>query len=325
MDERVAATFGDFSPSASGLDVRSDSAATPVRAQRSAVQQTLAGPIQFRDVGLHSGGMVNLRLVPAPIDHGVRFFRTDLYNGARLVLPRAHGVTQTELCTLIANDEGGQVGTVEHLMAALHAVGLTNVLIEIDGPEVPIMDGSSAPFVAAIMATGLVPQDAPQTYIKVQRTIRITDGQKQACLAPHANVKDSRLLIDFTIDFSAECIGRQSWNLNLTSDNFTHQVGAARTFGFAEQIAGLQRRGLAQGGSMSNAIIVDQGQVKNPKGLRFDTEFVRHKTLDAVGDLFIEGLPVIGAYTGIRAGHGLTNQAMRALMSDPANYTLVHI
>ena len=290
---------------------------------RAPVQQTLAKQIKFVGPGLHSGLVSELRLVPAIAGHGIRFLRTDLFNGARLIVPSALGVSQTQLCTLLSNGDGGEVSTVEHLMAALHATGLSNALIEINGPEVPILDGSSAPFVDAILSAGLMPQDAPKSYLRVKRLVHVGDGNKAVTLSPQEDPLSRDLDLDFTIDFTAACIGRQSFDIRLSLETFCAEVGQARTFGFAEHINALRSRGLARGGSLNNAIIIENEAVKNPEGLRFADEFVRHKLLDAVGDLFIEGLPVIGRYRGVRAGHDITNRAMRILMADPENFEIV--
>lgn len=290
---------------------------------RALVQQTIAAQINFAGPGLHSGKVTNLRLVPAPANHGVRFFRTDLFNGARLIIPSATNVRETRLCTLISNGSGGEIGTVEHLMAALHATGLSNVLVEIDGPEVPILDGSSAPFVDAILDAGLIAQNTPQSYIRIKRTVHVSDGNKAVTLRPQDDPNSRDLDLDFAIDFTAACIGQQSYSLRLSPEAFQAEVGQARTFGFAEQVEALRAKGLARGGSLKNAIIIENEAVKNPEGLRFADEFVRHKLLDAVGDLFIEGLPLIGKYEGTRAGHDMTNRAMCALMTDPENFEIV--
>jgi len=303
----------------------SEAIATPAPTQntRCPNQQTLASQIEIQGPGLHTGRVATLKLIPAPVGHGLRFMRTDLKNGARLIFPRADAVTQTQLCTLLSNSHGGEVGTIEHLMAALHAAGITNLLIEIDGPEVPILDGSSAPFTRAIAEAGIIHQAAKQTFLRVIQSVEVREGEKLARLAPHPHGEDTRLTLDFDIDFSARCIGAQSRSLTLGAANFADQVSAARTFGFVTDLTRLRAQGLAQGGHMGNAIVIDGDEVQNPEGLRFADEFVRHKLLDAVGDLFIEGLPVIGAYTGVRAGHALTNRLMRKLMANPNSFERV--
>lgn len=295
------------------------------RQNRPRFQMTLERQIIFEGFGLHSGAPVTMRLCPAAANHGVRFLRSDLSNGARLIFPSADSVSQTQLCTNLENDQGGSVGTIEHLMAALHAAGLSNVLIEINGPEVPILDGSSEPMLSAILSAGLVSQSERQTYIRVKKSVKITRGEKSVDIQPHKNADDTRLLIDFDINFDTSCIGQQAYSFDLTVENFNHELSAARTFGFLEQLEALQEQGLAKGGNARNAIIVSQGTVTNPEGLRFENEFVRHKALDAVGDLFIQGLPVIGKYKGSRAGHEMTNLAMRALMSNPDNFEYIQI
>ncbi len=288
--------------------------------RRPVTQQTLAKPLTFHGRGVHSGRAVTLKLLPAAIDHGIRFFRSDLHNGARLIVPAARHVDETRLCTTLINHEGSGLSTVEHVLAALHGAGVSNCLIDIDGPELPILDGSCQPFTTALSQVGLQDQEAAQTYLRILRPVEVRDGGRVARLRPAAHGSDSRLILNFTIDFDAACIGRQTCTLDLTPKSFATQVSAARTFGFVEQIHTLRRQGLARGASDENAIVVRDGRVQNAEGLRFGDEFVRHKVLDAVGDLFIEGVPLIGIYDGVRAGHTMTNRVMRALMADPQNY-----
>ena len=294
-------------------------------AHRSVTQHTLARPLAFHGRGVHSGRAVTVQLLPAAVDHGIRFFRSDLHNGARLIVPSAHQVDDTRLCTTLINQEGSEIGTVEHVLAALHGAGVSNCLIDIDGPELPILDGSSHPFTTALSQVGLQDQAAPQTYLKILRPVEVRDGERVARLSPASGGSDTRLTLNFAIDFDAACIGHQTFTLDLTPESFATQVSAARTFGFVEQIDTLRRQGLIRGASDENAIVVRDGTVQNPEGLRFPDEFVRHKVLDAVGDLFIEGIPLIGIYDGIRAGHEMTNRVMRALMADPQNTRLINV
>lgn len=278
------------------------------------LQATLATPIDCRGVGLHSGAPVHMTLSPAPIDHGITFERTDLPTGTGLIPARFDRVTDTRLCTLLSNEHGATVGTVEHLMAALAGTGINNLSITLDGPEVPIMDGSSAEFLFLIDCAGIETQNAPISAIEILKPVEVSKGDAVARLEP-----SDRFRIDFEIDFPCTVIGNQSGRLDLVNGAFRSHIAEARTFGYVQEVDMMRKMGLARGGSLENAIVVDAeaGSVLNPEGLRFDDEFVRHKTLDAVGDLALAGAPILGAYYGYKAGHGLTNELLRALFQTP--------
>ena len=279
-------------------------------------QITLKKSVSAQGVGVHSGQKVTLTLVPAPTDHGIVFQRVDLEN--QPTIPALWDrVTDTKLCTLISNDEGVTVGTIEHLMSALRAAHVDNVLIQLDGPEVPIMDGSAEPFDFLITCAGLVMQDAPKKRLHIKKTIRVEEGDKWAEFTPGAIAS-----YDFTADFAHPLIGKQTHSLTLVNGNYPSQISRARTFGFAHEVEYLRSIGLAKGGSLDNAIVLDQEKVLNTNGLRFKDEFVRHKILDAVGDLYLAGLPIMGHYEGYKAGHGLNNQLLRALFADPDAYII---
>jgi len=281
-------------------------------------QRTLSAPVQLDGVGLHSGKPVHLRLLPAAPGTGIVFVRVDVTDKNNRIPARWDCVVDTRLCTVLANTAGVSVGTVEHLMAALRGVDVHNVLIELDGPEVPIMDGSSAVFIQAIDAVGMVEQDAPAYGIKVLAPITVMEGDKVVSLMPA-----ERASYGGEIEFNHPTIGQQTFAVELLNGNFRHEIADARTFGFFEEVNTLRSMGLALGGSLENAIVVNQDGVMNPDGLRFADEFIRHKLLDAIGDLYLAGAPVIGAYHGFKPSHALNNALLRALFANQGAWAVV--
>lgn len=278
-------------------------------------QRTLKAPISCVGVGVHSGRKTSLTLHPAPANHGIVFRRTDL---GRDIEARFDRVCDTRLCTVIGSGDA-RVGTVEHLMAALSGTGVDNALIEIDGPEVPILDGSAAPFLFLLDCAGIVDQYAPRTMIEVVRPVRVTNGDAFAELRPYprtSRIAPPVLEMDLTIDFAASAIGKQGCSLRLTPNSFREELSRARTFAMAAEVAQLQKAGLALGGSLDNALVVDGDKVLNPAGLRMPLEFARHKMLDAVGDLALAGAALHGRFVAHRSGHALNNQLLRALFAD---------
>lgn len=281
-------------------------------------QRTLKTAIDCVGVGVHSGRRLKLAIHPAAADHGIVFRRTDLN---RTIEARFDNVADTRLCTVLADPamQSARIGTIEHLMAALSALAIDNALIEVDGSEIPILDGSASPFVFLLDCAGSVEFEAPRRIIEVCRTIRVTDNQAWAELRPLGPVTRATqpvLEMDVSIDFAASAIGRQSAALRLTPDRFRHEIAAARTFADAADVAQLQAAGLARGGSLDNAIVVDGGNILNPGGLRMDNEFASHKLLDAIGDLALAGGPLHGRYVAHRPGHALNNRLLRALFAD---------
>lgn len=276
------------------------------------MQNTLVRSVSFHGVGLHSGAPVTMVVHPAEADHGIWFRRTDVAADA-LVPARWDAVVPSRLCTLIANAAGVTVSTIEHIMAALAGSAIHNALIDIDGPEVPILDGSSAQFVAAFINAGLAPQDAPVRAIKVLKAVEVRDGEAVARLEPA-----DMLEIDFRIDFTDAAIGRQEKTLNMANGAFVRELSDCRTFCRNAEVIAMRERGLALGGTLQNAVVFEGDKVLSPGGLRRADEPVRHKMLDALGDLALAGGPILGRYTGIRAGHALTNRLLRALFADPS-------
>ena len=278
-------------------------------------QRTLRAAIGCVGIGLHSGCRVEVTLRPAPAGCGVVFRRADL----GLDLPaRFDHVADTRLCTVLALPDRPEVcvGTVEHLMAALAALGVGNVVVEVDGPELPVLDGSAAPWLFLLDCAGLVSLGAPAGVIEVLRTVRVEDGEAFAELRPGCGQLD----LAMAIEFDAAAIGRQALALQLDEGAFRRELAGARTFTQVHEVAGLQAAGLARGGSLDNAVVVDGARVLNLSGLRMADEFVRHKMLDAVGDLFLAGAALQGRFVGHRSGHTLNNRLLRALFADDANW-----
>lgn len=285
-------------------------------------QTTLRSPVTLDGVGVHSGDGVRIILHPAEANHGVVFLRTGLPDGRdRLIDARHLNVTATELCTVVGDRDTGAVATIEHLMAALQGLGVDNVLVEIDGTEVPIMDGSSAPFIEAIDSVGLVSLGAPRRYLRVRRAVRVEQGRAFAELRP--NARGFRL--DVEIDFPTAVIGRQRRICDLSPGTFRREISRARTFGFMRDVERLWKAGFALGASLENTVAIGEDEVINPEGLRFADEFVRHKILDAVGDLSLSGFPLLATYRSFCGGHRMNVAVLEALFSDRANYEIVEV
>ena len=282
------------------------------------VQTTIKAPVTFSGTGLHTGRAVRMTVHPASANYGIWFRRTDVDGVDDLVPARWDAVDDTQLCTRITNDRGVTVSTIEHIMAALVGCGVSNALIEVDGPEVPLMDGSSQHFVDAILARGLSALNAPVHAIEILREVEVVVGDARATLSPAPT-----LTIDFAIDFADAAIGRQEKTLNMANGAFVHELCDSRTFCRNADIHAMRAQGLALGGSVENAVVVDGADVLTPGGLRHSDEAVRHKMLDALGDLALAGAPILGRYSGYKAGHGVTNTLLRALFADPSAYRIV--
>lgn len=275
-------------------------------------EHTLAAPAICAGVGVHTGARVRLSIRPAASGTGIVFVRTDVKDRDNRIPVSGEAVVKTQLGTVIANAAGVTVSTIEHLMAALAALGVDNAVVELDGPEVPIMDGSALPFVQLLDRAGFRRQEGPQRYIEVLEPIVVEDGDKYAALLPC-----DRFEVYFEIEFASAVIGRQSVDLVLTEDSFRDELAAARTFGFAHEVEALRKMGLARGGSLENAVVIDGERILNPEGLRFADEFVRHKALDAIGDLYVLGMPLLARFEGRKAGHAMNNALVRALLAQP--------
>ena len=284
------------------------------------LQTTLRDRVEISGFGVHSAAPARVVLHPADVDSGVVILRTGLPNGReRLIEAKWNNVTQTALCTVLGDSTGAAVATVEHLMAALAGLGVDNVVAEIDGPEVPIMDGSAAPFVAAIDAVGLARQARTRRVIRVVKPVRIDCGPAYAELTPGGR----GLRLDVEIDFDSPTIGRQRRAFDLDPSTFRREIARARTFGFVNDVKKLWQAGFALGSSLENSIALDGDAVLNPEGLRYADEFVRHKALDAVGDLALAGAPIIGCYRSYRPGHKINAMMLSALFADRKAFEIV--
>ena len=283
-------------------------------------QTTLRAAVTLIGTGVHSGDEVKMILHPAEANHGIAFLRTGLPGGLdRLIDARHLAVTATELCTVIGDRDTGAVATIEHLMAALTGLGIDNVLVEIDGPEVPILDGSSAPFIDAIDQVGIAVQGATRRYLKVLKPVRVTQGKAFAELLPN----DRAFRLDVEIDFPTPVIGRQRKAIDLSPSVFRREISRARTFGFMRDVEKLWSAGFALGASLENTVAIGDDGIMNPEGLRYADEFVRHKLLDAVGDLSLAGLPLLGTYRSYCGGHRMNFSVLEALFSQRSNYAIV--
>jgi UDP-3-O-[3-hydroxymyristoyl] N-acetylglucosamine deacetylase len=275
-------------------------------------QHTLARAAPINGIGLHSGVQVRGAIRPASANAGISFVRTDLAVD-NCIAAHVESVTQTRLGTVIANAAGAEVSTVEHLMSALAGLGVDNAVVELDGAEAPIFDGSAQAFVELIDAAGLKRQPAERVAIEVIEPIEIVVGDKRAALLPAA-----RFEMAFEIDFPSAAIGAQAIDLVLDAAAFRREIAPARTFGFLHEVEALRKMGLARGGSMENCLVIDGDALANPEGLRFPDEFVRHKVLDALGDLYLLGTPLVARFESVRGGHELNNALARALLARPS-------
>jgi UDP-3-O-[3-hydroxymyristoyl] N-acetylglucosamine deacetylase len=278
-------------------------------------QRTLKSAVSASGVGLHTGKKVRISLRPAPVDAGIVFRRVDLKTAVDLPA-KAEMVGETRLSSCLVQGET-KVYTVEHLMSALGGLGVDNAYIDIDAPEVPIMDGSAAPFVLLVQQAGMVEQAAPKKFIRILRRVEVKDGDKWACFEPYEGYR-----LAFSIDFKHPVIDKstQSVAIDFGQTSYLKEISRARTFGFMQDVENLRENGLALGGGLDNAVVLDEYRVLNAEGLRFADEFIRHKLLDAVGDLYLLGRPVLGAFSAHKSGHALNNRLLRALLADASAY-----
>ena len=279
-------------------------------------QHTLSRQVSCTGIGLHSGKRVNLTLHPAEPDTGVMFKRSDL-PGAQLIPGDVYHVVDTNFCTTVGLD-GIYISTVEHLMSALAGLSIDNLLVEVDSPELPIMDGSAGSFVMLLREVGLTTQARPRQFYRAKREISITQGDKYVRILPTES-----LSVDFSIDFPHPAIGTQRYNFIMNEKNYDREISRSRTFGFLADMRKLHEMGLGLGGSLENAVVLDKYRVLNEGGLRYPDEFVRHKVLDLLGDLALVGRPVLGHFEAHRSGHGLNNQLFRKFLDDPQAWQLV--
>ena len=282
-------------------------------------QRTLREAVECSGIGLHSGCPVTLVLRPAPAHHGIRFRRVDLPEGKSEIPARFDHVSDTRMCTTLANRHGASVATVEHLMAALAGLGVDNALVDLDGPEVPAMDGSAASFVFLLECAGVVEQTAGRRHLKVLKPVVVADGERRCELLPHEG-----FAVEFEIEFDSPAVAHKHGRFELRDDSFKRELSRARTFGFERDVQRLWSMGLARGGSLDNAVVVSADhRILNEGGLRYEDEFVRHKALDAVGDFYLAGAPLEARLRCVRSGHTLNNQVLRALFADKTAFEYV--
>ncbi len=293
--------------------------ATSVDDRRPVLQKTLKTSISCTGVGLHTGVRVAMRLHPAGPDTGIVFKRVDLIGGGTTIKATWANVADSRMCTVLADANGISVATVEHLMSAFCGLEIDNAIVELNGPEVPAMDGSAAPFAFLIECAGVAELDAPRRAMRILKQHSHIQGGKMVALGPWPD----GLRVDFHIDFRAQAIGRQSCSFTVSRDTFKNEISRARTFGLLSDVTALREAGLARGGSLSNAIVVDGDRILNEEGLRHDNEFVRHKALDAVGDLYLTGHPIIGHFIGRCSSHADTARLMRQIQADRSCWEMV--
>lgn len=281
------------------------------------MQTTIQNPISCYGIGVHSGNTTHLTLKPAPENTGIIFVRTDLRDEINFIEASYSNVTETSLCTGIANSNATKVTTIEHLMAAISGCSIDNMIIELDGEEVPVMDGSSKPFVFMIECAGRKFQKAPKKFLKILKEVKVVHKDCEIIAYP-ANA----LSVDLTIEFESKVIGRQNFKLS-SFENFKAEIADARTFGFLHELDYLKSKGLAKGASLENAIGIDKDIIMNPDGLRYNDEFVRHKLLDFVGDLYTAGALINAGFSAYKTSHALNNQFLRTVFSDSTNYAWV--
>jgi UDP-3-O-[3-hydroxymyristoyl] N-acetylglucosamine deacetylase len=281
-------------------------------------QKTLKTEICCTGIALHSGRKTSLTLKPANEDFGIRICRTDLVNGAREIVVNWRNVIDTRLATTVGNDHGANVSTIEHLMSALAGCEIDNVLIEVDGPEIPIMDGSAAPFVFLIECAGIQEQEAGRRAIKILKEVTVGDENKTLSISP-----SDEFSVDFQIDFDNTVIVRQHRAFQYDDSGFKSQIARARTFGFEHEVDALRNAGLALGGSLDNAVVIADDRILNEGGLRYEDEFVRHKILDCIGDLYLAGGPIIGSVHADRSGHELNHHLLEAIFADDSAWTWI--
>jgi len=277
-------------------------------------QQTIKGSIFVKGIGLHSGQDVELKLEPAEVDDGIKFIRVDSKKN-NIIEAIWSNVSETILSTTISNAHGLKISTIEHLMSALSGLHIDNLNIYINAAEVPIMDGSSRPFVDMIEKIGIKKQNKKRKFLNVKKIIEVSINNSSVKIIPN-----NQFSIDFEIDFPSQLVSKQSCQLQLINGNYKTDIAAARTFGFEKDVEHLRSNGLALGGSLDNAVVVGENEILNKDGLRYTDEFVRHKILDSIGDLYLAGSPIIGYFYGNKSGHYLNNQLLKKLFSDESNY-----
>jgi len=279
-------------------------------------QTTIAKPVELVGIGLHKGSPVRLRLEPLESNSGIVFYRSDV----NVAIPlKPENVVDTQMATVIGK-EGYFISTIEHMLSAVYSYGIDNLKVIVDADEIPVMDGSSASFCILLDEAGIVEQESPKQVMRIKKEIMVQEGDKYVKLTPSNNLK-----YDFTIKFKHPVIDKQDYVLEFTKENYKNEIARARTFGFLHEVQYLRSKGLALGGSLENAVVLDEKKVLNPEGLRFTDEFVRHKILDAIGDMCLIGMNFIGNYEAFAGSHDLNHKLTLALLKDPENYEVVEL
>ncbi|MDR0483839.1 MAG: UDP-3-O-acyl-N-acetylglucosamine deacetylase [Alphaproteobacteria bacterium] len=283
-------------------------------------QRTIKQILEISGIGLHSGKTVNMKLIPAPADSGIVFKRVDILDNEESIIPARYDlVRDTKLCTMLINDLGAKVGTIEHLMSALAYLKINNLLIEINSFEVPILDGSARVFIEEISKVGIADLSEPRKVLKILKPVSLKTDKWEVKIVPH----ESSFVLNVEIEFNNAVIGKQNYSFDINNDDYYQDISKARTFCLEQEIAYLQSAGLALGGSLDNAIVVGKEAVLNPEGLRYKEEFARHKLLDALGDLYLCGYEIQGEFSGIKCGHESNNLLLREIFKDASNYEIV--
>ena len=283
-------------------------------------QRTIAKAVSLTGIGLHSGAKVQVSFRPAPANTGLVYTRVDL-NPSVTIKCSADSVRDTQLCTALVNEQGVRISTVEYLTAALSALGIDNLYIDVNAPELPVMDGSAQPFIYLFGSTGIKELSESKKFLRVVRKVRVENEGKWAELTP----SESGFHLDLQIDFNHPAMDKekQHFAMNFTGEAFAHDVSRARTFCFMRDVEFMHSHNLALGGSLENAVVLDDHRVINPEGLRYEDEFVKHKLLDAIGDLYMDGHSILGNFKAYKTGHDLNNRLLRAFLSDSANYQII--
>lgn len=284
-------------------------------------QRTLAKPVSVTGVGLHSGERVALTLYPAAENSGIAFRRNDLSGEqAEVIALNPYLINDTRLSSTVVTEQGVRVGTIEHIMSALAAYGIDNVLIELNAPEIPIMDGSSLPFIYLLQDAGIVNQKAEKRFLRILKPVEVKETGKWVRFLPYDGFK-----LSLTIEFDHPVFNRSNptFEIDFAGKSYIDEIARARTFGFMQEVEMMRAHGLGLGGNLNNAVVIDDHDVLNPEGLRYPDEFVRHKILDAIGDLYIVGVPIIGAFEGYKSGHAINNALLRAVLADESSHEWV--
>ncbi len=281
-------------------------------------QKTINKKVSCNGIGLHSGKEVRMSLLPAPENSGIIFRRTDITDRNNEILANYQNVSTTNLGTTISNSDGVKVATIEHLMAAIWGYNMDNLIVELDAEEIPIMDGSSSAFIFLIECAGTHSQEEPRKIIEILKKVEVVDGDKSLTIEPAKEFS-----VNLKIDFNHSQLGQQNFDFHSDHTSFKNDISRARTFAFEKDIAKMHQLGLALGGSLKNAVVIGENGVLNPEGLRYQDEFVRHKMLDFIGDIFLAGGYILGHFQGVKAGHGVNNKLLHQLFSDPTAYRFV--